>query len=278
MSAENIIKNLYALDVWPMDPYSKRGQERFRKGIEVFNKLMKHDWLQKLVKKGKIRIIEICAGTGIGGVALAKALEENNVNTQLLLTDIREDALKLGAKWGTQVLGKKVEYLRIDARKVHELGRKFDIALMYGFSSPHFDPWDMLRLQASISECLADDGILIMDEGDRIYSIFYIRGYANILPERIDEQKTVLSLHAGYDFVRGTFSRAYIDLKNPSKVVLVKHYFWGLAELMAIIWMFFYDVDFFELRQGAGLILGHRPRRKIRIADLNIPPRVFKSI
>ena len=96
VSAENIIKNLYALDVWPMDPYSKRGQERFRKGIEVFNKLMKHDWLQKLVKKGKIRIIEICAGTGIGGVALAKALEENNVNTQLLLTDIREDALRLG--------------------------------------------------------------------------------------------------------------------------------------------------------------------------------------
>lgn len=36
-----------------MDPYSEPGQKRFREGVEIFNKLMKQDWLRNLVKKEK---------------------------------------------------------------------------------------------------------------------------------------------------------------------------------------------------------------------------------
>ena len=277
MGADKLIEKLYALDIWPTDPYSEFNQKRFREAIEVFDKLMEHNWLQELLRKEKIRILEICAGTGIGGVALAKVLMERGVDVELLLTDIREEDLKLGSKWGSDVLGRKIDYAKIDSRKVYELGRRFDIALMYGYSSPHFDPWDMVRLQVSVSECLADNGILIMDEADRIYSIFYQTGYARILSERIDDERALISLHAGYNFRRGIFRRALIDLKDPSKTVLAEVYFWGLAELMAIVWMFFQDVDLYELRRGAGLILGYKPRRKIGVDDLKTQPRVLFS-
>ena len=277
LGGNKLIEELYALNIWPTDPHSEFSQRRFREAVEVFGRLMEHDWFQELLRKEKVRILEICAGAGIGGVALAKVLMERGVDVELLLTDIRENDLELGSRWGSEVLGRKVDYVKMDSRRVHELGRRFDIALMYGFSSPHFDPWDMVRLQASVSECLADDGILIMDEGDRRYSIFYQTGYARILPERIDNERALLSLHAGYNFKRGTFKRAYLDLKNPSKTVITEVYFWGLAELMAMVWIFFQDVDFYELRRGAGLILGYKPRRKIRIGDLQTQPRVLLS-
>ena len=275
--ADKTIEKLYSLGIWPTDPYSESSQKRFREAIEIFRGLMRHNWFQDLLSKRRVSILDICAGTGIGGVALAKVFLEEGIDINLLLTDIREDDLKLGSKWGSEVLGIDVGYTKIDSRRVHELGRRFDIALMYGSSSPHFDPWEMVRLQASVSECLLDDGIFMMDEGDRRYTIFYRTGYARVLPERIDSEKVLLSLHANYDFRRGTFERAYIDLRNPSKVVLVETFLWGLAELMAITWLFFEDVDIYETMRGRGLILGYRPRRGIKIEDLQKQPRALLS-
>lgn len=159
------IKELYRLGIWELNPYSKEGQTRFKNAIDAFGRLLSHVWIKKLLERDAISILEVCAGTGIGGVALAKVFMERNIDVELLLVDIREDDLKLGSQWGSKVLGKSVDYVAIDAKEVHKIGRKFDVALMYGFSSPHFDPWEMLKLQASISECLNNEGIFLMEEG-----------------------------------------------------------------------------------------------------------------
>jgi len=148
---------------------------------------------------------------------------------------------------------------------------------MYGYSSPHFDPWDMLRIQASVCECLEDDGIFLMEEGDRRYSIFYLTSYAKFLPEKVNNEKAIVSIHSDYDFYRGVFKRTYLNLRKPEESVIVDMYFWGLAELMAITWIFFKDVDIYEKTRGHGIIIGYKPRRKISVVDIASNPRVLSK-
>ncbi len=192
-----------------------------------------------------------------------------------MLTDIRDEPLKVAEEWGKEVLGIEVKVRKIDATKIHMLKESFDLALMYGHSAPHFDPWDMIKLMASMSSILVDDGVLIMEEGDRIYSIFYLQGYKRVLPERVGKKSIVLSAHSGYDLMRGTFRRAYIEIPS-GKIIEAATYFWNLAELMALSWIFFEDVDFFKTRGTSGFILAYKPRRKIKINDLSELPKILK--
>jgi len=43
---------------------------------------------------------------------------------------------------------------------------------MYGLSTPHFNPWQLERLFASVAQVLDDKGIFVVDEFDRRYTIF----------------------------------------------------------------------------------------------------------
>lgn len=274
-SREKVITELYSLDIWPMDPRSEEGRKRFEEAKEQFKKLLTHEWIKKLIEKKEVRILEICAGTGIGGVALSRVLLDAGVNVKLMFTDIRNESLKVAEEWGKEELGIEVKVRKIDATKIHLLEESFDLVLMYGHSAPHFDPWDMIKLMASISSVLVDDGVFIMEEGDRIYSIFYLQGYKRVLPERVSERNIILSAHSGYDLMRGTFRRAYIEILG-GRIVEVATYFWNIAELMALSWIFFKDVDFFRIRGTSGFILAYKPRRKIKIDDLSELPKILK--
>ncbi|MEX0567709.1 MAG: hypothetical protein Q6363_000925 [Candidatus Njordarchaeota archaeon] len=274
--AEGDIGKLYAMNIWPLYPYSERSKRRYREALVLFENVVGHEWVQRQTEKEKIDILEICAGTGIGGVALARALLDV-ADVNLTITDIRENDLKIGAEWGKQVIGERIDYAKIDAKNVNNLGKKFDIALLYGLSSPHFDPWEMIRLQLAVSESLVDDGLFLVEEADRRFSIFFKSGYKTFLSEKIDENSAIVSIHAGYNFIRGTFRRVFVDIINPKEKAAVNVFFWGLAELMAIMWMFFQDIDFYEISFGRGIVMGFKPRRIIKGKDIRNLPRIFRK-
>ena len=153
------------------------------------------------------------------------------------------------------------------------------MALMYGFSAPHFDPWKMIKVIASVCDSLENDGLFIIQEHDRIYSIFYKVGYKDLVPERIDDERALVSIHAGYDIKRGVFKRAVVDLSKKAPPIIIDAYYWNLAELMALLWIFFKDVDLIKEdgRGTAGIILGFSPRHLLSISDLKKLPRVLRE-
>ncbi len=278
-SHENL-ERLYELDIWPQNPESPIVKKRYSKAISDFKNLINHEWFQEILRrKNSIRILEICSGTGLGGIALAKVLKESGKKVELILSDVREKALSIGEKWGSDELGEKIRVVNINALLIHKLRIKSDIVLMYGFSSPHFNPWEFTKLLASISETLEDDGILILEETDRVYSILFKVGYKDVVIERLDD-KAIISLHSSYDPIKGTFERAYINLINPSTPVKISTYFWNIAELMTLIWLFFQDIDYipYDKNKSSGIIIAYNPRRKIKPIDLEYEPKVLKEI
>lgn len=276
------IEKVYKLGFWPQNPESPIVKKRFREALDIFERLINHEWFNEILSiKNNIRILEICSGTGIGGIALAKVLKRKGIKIDLILSDIRESDLKIGEQWGLRELGEgeKVSIINVNALIIHKLKIKRDIILMYGLSAPHFSPWEFVKLLASISEVLEDDGLFVMEEADRVYSILYKTGYKDLVAERVDE-KALISLHAGYNPIKGTFKRAYIDLINTEKPVKIPTYFWNLAELMTLTWLFFNEVDFipYNKEKTRGLIIGYRPRRKINTIDLELEPKILRII
>ncbi|MEO0165164.1 MAG: hypothetical protein ABIL39_03395 [candidate division WOR-3 bacterium] len=141
---------------------------------------------------------------------------------------------------------------------------------MYGLSTPHFNPWEIIKVFLGACECLEDDGIFIIDEVDRRYGIFLTRGYQHLLAEG-DEDKFVLSFHSGYDMLKGTFSRTHFNPIFPKKGVTMELFFWGLAEIGAFTFLFFKDVDFVNLDGTRHFILGYGPRRMLKSKDFRGP-------
>ena len=60
--------------------------------------------LRKLVEKKTVKILEACDGTGIGGVALSKVLMSRGAPADLLVTDIRGEALETAERLATRRL------------------------------------------------------------------------------------------------------------------------------------------------------------------------------
>ncbi|RLF07902.1 MAG: hypothetical protein DRJ64_02110 [Thermoprotei archaeon] len=78
------------------------------------------------------------------------------IDIELLVSDLHEDALKVAEKWCSEFLGKRIRSSLIDAREIHKLNEKFDICLIYGLSTPHFDPFSLARLLASVNTVLEE--------------------------------------------------------------------------------------------------------------------------
>jgi len=116
-----------------------------------------------------------------------------------------------------------------DAREVRKLGRRFDIAPIYGLSTPHFDPWDIARVFVSVSEVLIGNGIFVIDEADREYTIFLTQGYKEVLVESVSEGRLVASFHAGYDPLR-----VFVVLTKGAEPVTLSTFLRGLAEVASL--------------------------------------------
>jgi predicted O-methyltransferase YrrM len=272
------LEDIYRVVPWPEDPWSEKGRERFEKALKRFKKLISHEWIGSLSSsRSRVRILDVCGGTGIGGIALAKTLTESGKIAELTITDLRKSALQKAVEFGRE-LGIKPKIEQADALKIHEIGEEYDIGLLYGCSTPHFNPWRIVKLLASVSSAIADDGVFVMDEVDRVY-MFLVQGYRLVLPDEASKDRVVISIHSNYDPMTGEIKRLEFDLVRRRGTELPL-YFWGLAELMSITWLFFEHVDFLrdeESMRGqcTGLIVAYRPRRKIIPSDLAHYPRLL---
>jgi len=271
------LERFYKLFPWVEDPFTLEGKVRYESALKFFRQLLEHDWLKELLSRDELSLVDVCGGTGVGGIALAKALAERGVKVRLTVHDLRESALRLAEKFSVAELGEPARTVKADARELHALGEVFDVALLYGFSTPHFDAFAMVEALASAGESLAEGGLLLIEEGDRFYSMAILGRYREVAYEG-DEERGVLSLDAGYDALRGVIKRLYINPFTGERAALELRY-WDLASTLALAWLFFENVDFVSYpgRAYAGVILAKSPRRKLRFLDLKRPRCLERS-
>ncbi len=269
MSGE-YFERLFSIVPWVEDPSEKGFKTRYEGLVNGFRKALDHKLVKPVLRRGRIRVLDVCGGTGIGAVSFVKALN-GRCKVEPWVVDLRRQALKTAAEWSPAEIGEPVRTVVLNALKVYELGVKFDVALMVGFSAAHFDPWSMIRLIVSVSTSMVDDGVFILEEGDRLKGVFLDKGYRSLLVERADEDSIVVSAHSGYNAVSGVFTRVMTDLVRKKSTIL-NVYFWSLSQLLSLLWIFFRDVDFLELKPAYGLIIARWPRRKLGWEDFKEDP------
>ena len=222
------LEKLYRYLNWRMDPREEKARERFNGMEEFFESL---DWLPS-----NGRVLDLCAGTGIAGVALAKATGAK----LLTVLDARKDDLGLAKKWlETAGISPELRTVQGDAREVANLVGEHDIAVLWGYTMPHFDPFDAVRLFANVALVLSEDGVFMIEDMDRVYWILYRIGYKRFLIEGRREKYTIASMHEGYNFERGTFRRGYYILPGLKKISDVEVHYWDIATQLAIGSIFF---------------------------------------
>ena len=266
----------YRLYPWVEDPYTPEGRSRYEAALRLFRELVRHRWLEELSAKGELKVLDLCGGVGTGGVALAKAFSERGVKACLTVLDLREEALRVAERFGRDELGEPPETRKADAQAAHLLGERFDAVLLYGLSTPHFDAFSMVQLLASTSSSLEPGGMLLVEEGDRFQSLVLQGRYQHVFYEG-DENGGVLSLHLGYDPLRGVVKRMWLSPFTGERVALELRY-WDLAAVLALTWLFFEELDFVEYpgRRATGMILARRPRGRLKPEELRLPELLRK--
>lgn len=272
MFDRGVLERVYGIADWKDDPWTHEGRERYLKAIRKFKDLFKHPWLAGLLH-GNLSVVDLGAGRGIGGVALVKAFEEKGVKTRLVMVDLRRDAVKDALRFAREE-GVDAEAYVMDALEVYKLG-KYDIVLMYGAILAHFDEWSLPRLFASAAEALKDNGVIVIEEMDRVNALFR-GGLKEIIVENTDPEKLSLSVHVRYDPVTGSYYRMFTRLRD-FETVTVPINFRSIAHIASTLWLFTKDVDI--IPAGVGqlyFILGKEPRKAIGPLDLGEDPMVVK--
>ncbi len=267
MFSSEYMEKLYDIYLWPENPFTKEGLERYEKQLRIFEDIVKHEWVRKVIEiKGSdiIKITDYCGGCGIGGIGFAKILSEKyGVNTRLTIIDLRREALRIAKKFSEKELGYSAEIIPGNVLEKIKLREKQDFSLLWGYTTPHFSPWDFVRVLANISLNLDDHGLYIYDEIDRTYTILYLRGYKDFLPEIVREDKIVLTIHEAKDHITGYFKRLALELLSEDRIEMMT-YFWDIAGSAALSWIFFKDIDFKPLdKPYRGVIYAWKPRRRV---------------
>jgi len=255
------VEKVLELIEWPEDIDTKKGRERFQYAIRSFRNL---DFPQK-----KYVILEVAGGSGIGGIALAKSLMERNCEiSELVITDIREKILEKAREFSKRELGFEAKTYVIDAKDLHKLGIKADIVLMYGNSHATFSTLDMIKFLSSASLSLKDDGILLI-QGTNMFLAYIINmGYKYVLSERATDDKVLISVHGGYDEIRGMFKRIFIDLISRAKAdVEIK--FWDFAEILGLCKIFFKEAILEKIESYKGIVICKYPKMIIKPEDID---------
>ncbi|ACJ17416.1 SAM-dependent methyltransferase [Thermococcus onnurineus NA1] len=223
------LEELYRYLRWRMDPDDELAVGRFWGIMKVF------EFMEGLLPE-EPRVLDLCAGTGIAGAAAARA-----TNAPLLtVLDARKEDLEKARKW-IEIAGISPELRLVtgDVREVSKLVGEHDLALLWGLTMPHFDPFDVIRIFANVALSLNEDGVFVMEETDRVYGILYQVGYKDFLVESKTEDYTLISVHEGYNLKRGTFKRTYYKLPGFEKITEEEHRLWDLASQLAIGSIFF---------------------------------------
>jgi len=210
-----------------MDPKSEVAQRRFIALRSFFNWAVKEGLLPD---RRKLRILDLCAGTGIAGAALYETLREWGYEPSLTVVDKRKEDLLLVEEWVSgEVYGAVMDCLD----DLSKLG-KFDVALIFGYTMPHFDPFQAAELFRNVAKVLESDGVFLIEETDRFGAFFYRRAYREVVPEVRGEDYTVISLDEGYNPVRGVIKRGYYRLPGWEKIGEMETRYWDLAGLAGI--------------------------------------------
>jgi SAM-dependent methyltransferase len=270
LDAESLEK-MYRLFRWPEDISEESGRKRYHDSLKEFSTILSHNWMKDVLKGDNIRIVDVCSGTGIGGIALAKKIIELNKSVELTFVDLREEALKKAIEFSKAELGLEANVIAVDARELYKLKLEADIAILWGLTTPHFNPIDLIKLYGSISTILQKEGVFIAEETDRFYML---RGYKDFLLERYDERGPVFSIHYKHDFLTGYTTRIILAGGETHPMDM---YFWDIASSIAFTWMFFEDVDFVQSRPYMGYILAHRPRKMDIRSIVAETPSAYKT-
>ncbi len=275
------MERLYRVFPWIDDPFTREGRIRYEKELHIMERIIDHEWIREVVDRsgGSVDIVDICGGSGIGGVAFAKVLRDKyGVETNLTVVDLRRDMLRKAEEFSKKELGYQARTVTWDILEKLELGRKYDFALMWGHSTPHFSPWDLVRVYANVSRLLKPYGLFIYDETDRVYTVFYLMGYGDVLPEYVEENRIVLTIHKGRDYRTGYFHRVAYDLTGREGVEM-KVYMWDIAGSATLAWIFFNDIDYIPVsRPYSGAVLAYRPRKTIEPEEyLMNKPRILSN-
>ncbi len=167
-SSEELMEKAYSILRWPEDIRTKESKARLEESLNRFRELIKHDWIRRAIEgKARIVLVDLCGGTGIGGIALAKVLAEDGVAVDLIVNDIRETALRKAVEFSREVLGFEAKIIKDDALNIHKHDIIADVVLLYGLTTPHFSPYDMIRLVASVGSIIRPNGVFIVEESDR---------------------------------------------------------------------------------------------------------------
>lgn len=258
----NRLEKLYRIFGWIEDIDTPEGRRRLERSIHVMSNIISHPSIAGLLeRKGKIRILDVCSGMGVGFISLTKAIwQKYSVDIEVTAVDLRKQALEKAAEYAARELGIKLQTYLHDVTRLWELGLKADIALLYGFSTPHFNPYDIVKLSAGVAETLDNDGVFLVEESDRVYSLYQRVGYKWVTPERVDEENVVLSIEDGRVPRKGTNRRLIMDLVTGERV-MSEIRLWDIAGTASILWCFFKHVDIFEYRSPySGIIIAWRPR------------------
>ncbi|WP_456396043.1 class I SAM-dependent methyltransferase [Thermococcus sp.] len=250
------LEELYRYERGYMEPNNEGARERFKQLVGFFKTL-------NLPMEG--RVLDLCAGTGIAGVALAKAAGAE----ALTLVDVREEDLERHAEWLRMAgISPEVRLVRGDVREIAELVEEHDVALLFGNTMVHFDPFDAVRIFAGVALRLSDGGVFLIEDTDRVYRILYALGYKEFFVESRGEGYALASVHEGYDIGKGVFKRSYYLLPGFRKVGEFNFHHWDLATQLAIGKIFFWEAELMRPgREGfsrlSDVLIFRKPRKKV---------------
>jgi len=270
------LERLYRIFPWPEEVGSERLANRLSEARRHFEILATHPWVKEAVRGGEATVVDVCGGVGVGGVALASVLRGLKISTRLVVVDLRRTAIERAKELSMEILGSEAEVVEADATKVHEHVSDASIALMFGYTSPHFSPYDLLRLTISVAASLKPSGVFVLEEHDRFGDILMRIGYRYIVPEHADEDMITLSIHSRYDHLRGVTERVFVKLPDY-EVAKMPVRLWDLAGIAATLWAGFKDVDFLPIRTArSGFLIAKGPRG-LDPEDFSEDPRVIRK-
>ncbi|MBO8173952.1 MAG: class I SAM-dependent methyltransferase [Thermococcus sp.] len=249
------LEKLYEFLHWSMHPDDENARRRFEKIVRVFSSLIEDGIIES---KEKIAILDLAAGTGIAGVALSQAFSDEGVKVELTAVDLREKDLHFVNEWirAYGVKNIRTNTVVADIRELHRYFEesRYDIAILWGLTMPHFDPFDTVKIFANVSYVLKEDGFFLVEESDRVFNILYRTGYKDFLVETKTEDYTLISVHEGYNLKRGMFKRTYYKLPGFEKIAEEEHRLWDIAGILGIGSIFF--KEFKLITKGQHGVLG----------------------
>jgi len=105
------LEEFYSIFPWPMRPDDPKAQARFANISWLFSFLLEnHQFFEFLGRERVVRVLDVMAGSGIAGAALAKVLALKNFEVELTVSDARGSDLQLVHEWlkGMEVLRLKL--------------------------------------------------------------------------------------------------------------------------------------------------------------------------